>query len=477
MSTNREYRRGMQEEAHAGFGDAKPLDHRTPELICIDLFAGCGGLSLGLHQAGWHGLFAVERNPMAFETLRHNLIDGKAEHYASWPKWLPKSACSIQKLTKSYGEQLKALRGTVTLIAGGPPCQGFSYAGKRQKHDPRNQLYRSYMEVVALVRPKIVLLENVKGIASSFDLKRPERPGRAPEPYSKRIERALRKLRYDVRDFEVLASDYGVPQSRVRFIAVGINRDEFPEGTQAPDLVSILDSIRLPFLASHGLPQDRNVSCSDALSDLEYDTERLADSPDTKNYKAGKYAPATTGYQRLMRGTCASDSVADSHRFVKHRPEIVARFSKILSECPRGKNLPDSFRKELGIKKACIVPLDPNKPSSTLTTIPDDMIHYSQPRVMTVRECARLQSFPDWFEIREKYTTGGSRRKLECPRYTQVGNAVPPLLGEVLGRALASWVHGQKRDAASTCYANSSVLPIREEPPAGVKEPACEAVI
>lgn len=451
--------------------------HTPPDsLTHIDLFAGCGGLSLGLHQAGWHGLFAVERSPMAFGTLKHNLIDGPAKHYELWPEWLPKEACSIQKLTKDYRAKLRALRGTVTLIAGGPPCQGFSYAGKRQKHDHRNQLYRSYMEVVKLVRPKLVLLENVTGIASGFEKKRSGRLGRPPEPYSKRIERALGKLRYNVRDIEVLASDYGVPQSRVRFIAVGINKDLFPEGTEAPDLRKILDDLRLSFLASHGLPHDKAVSCSDALSDLEQDEQRLADCPDTKNYKSGTYATATTGYQRLMRGTIANDVIADSHRFVKHRPNIVARFSKILDECRRGKNLSDTFRKENGIKKACIVPLDPKKPSSTLTTIPDDMIHYSQPRVMTVRECARLQSFPDWFAIRDKYTTGGSRRKVECPRYTQVGNAVPPLLGEALGRALASWVNAQKMDPSRASHAKSSVLPMWDESPVALEEPACEAV-
>lgn len=406
----------------------------------IDLFAGCGGLSLGLHQAGWQGLFAIERSAMAFETFKYNLINGPENHYEQWPEWLPKESGSIQKLTKTYRAQLKALQRTVTLIAGGPPCQGFSHAGKRQKYDHRNQLYRSYIEVVELVRPAIVLLENVTGIASEFGKKTPGQLGRPPEPYSKRIKRALEKRRYVVRNAEVLASDYGVPQSRTRFIAVGINQDLFPEGVEAPDITSLLAKLRMSFLASHGLPQDKAVSCRDALSDLEHDEARLADSPDSKKYKAGKYADATTSYQKLMRGSIANDVIADSHRFVKHRPEIITRFRKILSECPRGKNLPDTFREANGIKKACIVPLDPKKPSSTLTTIPDDMIHYAQPRVLTVRESARLQSFPDWYQFKSKYTTGGSNRKKECPRYTQIGNAVPPLLGEAIGRALVEWI-------------------------------------
>jgi DNA (cytosine-5)-methyltransferase 1 len=423
--------------------------HSAPRaLTCIDLFAGCGGLSLGLHQAGWEGVFALERSPMAFETLNHNLVS-KPTHFPHWPSWFPREACSIQKLTKKYRLELKSLRGEVMLIAGGPPCQGFSYAGKRQKHDHRNQLYKSYLEVVGLVRPALVLLENVTGITREFGGKKKRGRGRPPMPYSKRIKRALeKKFGYEMCETEVLASDFGVPQSRVRFVAIGVDRSQFPRGSQAFDPDELLGKVRQALLTTHGLPVDRPISCREALSDLEYDDSNLADSPDTKSYKAGRYSAASTSYQRLMRGTARMGDIADSHRFVKHHQRIVARFTKIRLECPLGKNLPDDFRKRNGIKKACIVPLDPKKPAPTLTTIPDDMIHYGDSRVLTVRECARLQSFPDWFAIKNKYTTGGSRRKTECPRYTQVGNAVPPLLAEALGRALVAWVTSQAADKA-----------------------------
>lgn len=454
------------------------IAHKAPNtLTCIDLFAGCGGLSLGLHQAGWKGILAVERSPMAFETLKHNLIDSNRNHFPHWPEWFPKEACSIQKLTKTYSEQLKGLRGKVMLIAGGPPCQGFSYAGKRQKHDHRNQLYKSYIEVVGLVRPAMVLLENVMGIAREFGgKKKPGRLGRPPVPYSVRIKKALEeKFNYTMCDAEVLASDFGVPQSRTRFVAIGIDKTQFAEGCSAFSPHDVLNSIRKVLLNSHGLPLDRPVSCREALSDLEYVEGSLAESPDTKSYKAGKYAEATNNYQRLMRGTLAIGGVADSHRFVKHRPEIVERFRKILEMCTRGKNLSDDFKKENGIKKACIVPLDPEKPSSTLTTIPDDMIHYSQPRVLTVRECARLQSFPDWFAVKNKYTTGGRRRKVECPRYTQIGNAVPPLLAEALGRALASWIQAQLIVSSPAEAKPKSPLPF-SAPAMVVNDLVCEAV-
>jgi DNA (cytosine-5)-methyltransferase 1 len=126
----------------------------------------------------------------------------------------------------------------------------------------------------------------------------------------------------------------------------------------------------------------------------------------------------------------------NSLRLVNHRPETIERFAKILDSCRKGVTIPKDERDRLGIKKTVLVPLAPNQPSHTLTTIPDDMIHYSEPRIHTVREHARLQSFPDWFEFQGKYTTGGERRTKECPRYTQVGNAVPPLLAEALGETM-----------------------------------------
>jgi DNA (cytosine-5)-methyltransferase 1 len=93
----------------------------------------------------------------------------------------------------------------------------------------------------------------------------------------------------------------------------------------------------------------------------------------------------------------------------------------------------------LGMLKHRTVPMHPGKPAPTLTTLPDDILHYDEPRILTVREYARLQSFPDWFRFKGKYTTGGQSRRTECPRYTQVGNAVPPLLGRAIGDGLLSW--------------------------------------
>lgn len=126
------------------------------DLTYIDLFAGCGGLSLGLHNAGWKGLFAIEKSIDAFKTLRHNLIDNK--NHFNWPDWLPKENLEINKVLEDYKDQLKSLRDCVDLVAGGPPCQGFSTAGRRKEDDVRNGLIKSYLRFIMHVRPKIIFL-------------------------------------------------------------------------------------------------------------------------------------------------------------------------------------------------------------------------------------------------------------------------------------------------------------------------------
>jgi DNA (cytosine-5)-methyltransferase 1 len=385
---------------------------------------------------------------MAFQTLRYNLIDGEPSHFDSWPSWFPKEPCSIQRFTENYAEKLIALQDQVTLVAGGPPCQGFSYAGKRQKHDYRNQLYRSYLEVVRLVRPSLVLLENVSGIRLHFGGKPRWRrkPGRPQIPYSERIKQGLVSLGYQVFETEVTASDFGVPQSRVRYVAVGIDLAKF-QGHGDSNPFGFLAEIRAQMLAEKGLGADRPISCKEAIGDLEYNSSLITESPDTKGFFNGLYQDASSSYQTLMRGSMRTGTPADSHRFVNHTHEVSKRFGRILRDCPKGKQISDQYRLKHGIKKSCTTPLHPERPATTLTTLPDDIIHYSQPRVLTARESARLQSFPDWFEFKSKYTTGGPERKTECPRYTQIGNAVPPLLGEALGRALIRWLESVACDS------------------------------
>jgi DNA (cytosine-5)-methyltransferase 1 len=129
-------------------------------------------------------------------------------------------------------------------------------------------------------------------------------------------------------------------------------------------------------------------------------------------------------------------AIADSHRFANHLPSTVEKFAWFQANCSKGKRIPIAERGQYANKKHAVQILHPNSVGPTVTTLPDDYLHYSEPRILTVREMARLQTFPDWYSFKGKYTTGGESRSKECPRYTQVGNAVPPLLAEALGLAL-----------------------------------------
>ncbi|MCR4311887.1 MAG: DNA cytosine methyltransferase, partial [Candidatus Uhrbacteria bacterium] len=132
----------------------------------IDLFAGCGGISLGLFHAGWHGLFAIEKDKMAFGTLQKNLIL-KKDHF-NWPMWLPQTEHDIKEVMKNYRSELENIKGKVDLVVGGPPCQGFSMAGKRNEGDKRNKLIDAYVEFIEIVKPKMLFFENVKGFTIGF---------------------------------------------------------------------------------------------------------------------------------------------------------------------------------------------------------------------------------------------------------------------------------------------------------------------
>ena len=180
----------------------------------IDLFAGCGGLSLGLYNAGWHGLFAVEKNTDAFLTLENNLIKKKA-HYA-WPQWLEKSSLDIYEVIKKHSEQLRQLQGHVDLVVGGPPCQGFSMAGSRKANDARNQLFMAYLEFIQLVKPNTLVFENVHGFTVAF----PDDEGKKGDAYSKKITDALKEQGYQALGKLIDMSEYGVPQRRKRYILV-----------------------------------------------------------------------------------------------------------------------------------------------------------------------------------------------------------------------------------------------------------------
>jgi len=395
----------------------------------IDLFSGCGGLSLGLGQAGWKGLFAVEKDPMAFSTFKHNMIDGRYAHF-NWPQWLPQEATTIQNILKKYPSELAKLKGKVDLIAGGPPCQGFSLAGMRNVKDPRNKMSQEYIKMVDIIRPKYLVLENVRGFNAAFK----NAKGKANKlPYSEIVQADIEQLGYKVFKDYVHSNEFGVPQQRTRFIMIGIRNDISSDNI---DPFHALNILRESFLKEKGLAG--TVTVKDAISDME--TVRRGaklinhSGPEQNGFKKLDYVrpKKLSEYQSLMRKGL-NGMKPNSMRLARHRESTIEKFKLIQDICRPGFVLNDMEKEIIGTKKQAICVLDPKKPSKTLTTLPDDILHYSEPRILTVRESARIQSFPDDFEFKGKYTTGGKERTKECPRYTQVGNAVPPLVGEALG--------------------------------------------
>ena len=171
----------------------KSTKTKAPTPTFVDVFAGCGGLSLGLMEAGWKGLFAIEKDVHAFATLKANLLDGDDGTRFEWPKWLPKTARDINAVLREHRDELRALKGQIDLLVGGPPCQGFSTGGTEDPEDPRNMLFKRYIKLVGLLQPRLVLLENVRGISAEF-VGNDEQAAR--EPHSEKIRRALERRGY-----------------------------------------------------------------------------------------------------------------------------------------------------------------------------------------------------------------------------------------------------------------------------------------
>lgn len=411
-------------------------EHKVSALSFADVFAGCGGLSLGLTTAGWKGRFAIEKSSDAFDTLKTNLVVGSGERF-DWPEWFPQEATTTSDFLKTHGEKLRQLHGQIDLLAGGPPCQGFSFAGRRTHSDPRNALTEDYLQIVEKLEPRFLLIENVRGFTVPF--KKHADADCDDKPYSERVISRIKELGYMTYSKLVDLSSYGVPQSRKRFIIIAIRNGDTAKarlGGQSP--FDLLESKREHFLASKGLPHSRPISVSEAIGDLVVRGQELVDCLDSsiKGYKQVKLPKQNplSPFIKLMRKDV--EGTPDSLRLPKHSAKTIEQFVKISAIGQRGKTLDDDSRKLLGIKKHAITPLDAAQPSATITTLPDDIIHYSEPRILTVRENARIQTFPDWYRFKGNYTTGGIKRKNQCPRYTQVGNAVPPLFAEAMGRLL-----------------------------------------
>jgi DNA (cytosine-5)-methyltransferase 1 len=338
----------------------------------LDLFSGAGGLSLGLSNAGWKPLAAVDQWPDAVATYRRNFSGHEI------------ADMDIRDLTAARLATL--LDDDPEWIVGGPPCQGFSTVGKRVRHDPRNLLVREFHRIVKTVRPAGFVIENVLGLK---DMR-----------FEGGVIELFGDLGYDVSFHVLRAADHGIPQLRRRVVFVGHQTQGFfrrPERTHR---------------------EDEFLTVWDAIGDLpEVGPGETATSYDK---------PATNAYQRLMRE--GSDRL-QGHTVSNHPPHLVRAISFI----PDGGNrrsIPDEYQPASGFHNsysrlssrhpAVAVTSNMGKPSATRC------VHPFQDRGLTAREGARLQSFPDrfWFEA------GVTSQRL------QIANAVPPMLGEMLGRRL-----------------------------------------
>ena len=233
----------------------------------------------------------------------------------------------------------------------------------------------------------------------------------------------LKKLGYKDAEARVLDfSKFGVPQERKRCIIVATRNGK------ASQFFEQLETNSAVFLKSKKLKFRQDLES--AISDIQRKHGEI-ESPDMKNFMAGIYSDQPpTPYQELMR---ARPSVnPDSHRFAKHTPAVEKKFEAVIKYDLNSVQVQQQFN----TRKSSTKLLKPDRPTPTLTTLPDDYVHYCEPRILTVREYARIQSFPDWYEFKGKYTTGGARRKIEVPRYSQIGNAIPPLFAEQAGLAM-----------------------------------------
>lgn len=431
----------------------------------VDLFAGCGGLSLGFENAGFVPIFVNEINKDALDTYllnRHHSLGGL--RFSENPDLHCNDAQDLKgKRLKKLVSDLQAIRSidyrlekgniksgtgsTLDILAGGPPCQGFSGIGIRRSYDvhrkdiPSNHLYGRMAQIIRVLRPRIFLFENVRGLLNSRWTKR------GNDFIWPDVKAEFQKISgYDVRWSLVYAKDYGVPQNRPRVLLVGIRKD-ISRTSAVADMLCLSndpeDAVACGFLP---VPKARDYpNLEDLLGDLEDPTIgsalRNQEFPEgtfgTSNYPR---LPISGSIQEKLRAAPSwlptqSVSLTDQE-YSKHRLSVVQKFDYMLQNEGR---IPAHFKTKKFSQRLLPRRWGEHGPNITATSLPDDYVHYSQPRVLTVREWARLQLFPDWYLFSGKRTTGGIRRAgnpiegifdREVPKYTQIGNAVPVGLAE-----------------------------------------------
>lgn len=405
---------------------------RRPALTFVDLFAGCGGLSLGFEFAGWSPVLATEISPEARATYMAN----RSHLRDPVPVVLGETRELLGKFEELTGELAKTNHlKDVDAVVGGPPCQGYSGIGYRRtfrnvsrQEVPSNFLFLEMVAIIKLLRPKVFLFENVRGILTS----RWTPAGHKGEIWNE-VRTAFTSIKDYYTGFDVLhAKAYGVPQNRPRVFLVGIRRDLGFE----PDPEGVASGL-LP------RPRFRPPDPEELLSDLvdrDYQPGLV-----TVVYPRDPKNPVQNWFRTHNGVVSRKGDPLFEHEYSNHSPRIVDKFQHMIAHG----TIPDEYATKKFAQR--VIPRKWGKlgPTITATSLPDDYVHYSQPRSLTVREWARLQTFPDWYRFSGKRTTGGRRRAgdpssgkwaREVPRYTQIGNAVPVILARAIGEHLRSLI-------------------------------------
>lgn len=372
----------------------------------IDLFAGAGGLSLGFEQAGFDVCLAIEKDTWACETYKENHNNKNIVE------------ADITTLPDAFFSKYK---GKVDLVMGGPPCQGFSIAAsnRRKENDERNVLYKQFLRVVQLTNPSIVLIENVK----EFEKYRIQNGMRIVDD----ISCFLNDLGYFCTFKVINCRNYGVPQDRRRFFLLAVKQELLNCQVDLVDILSIYEQPEITF--------------NDAISDLPIVKAKQFPEDYIMSYdKAPRNA-----FQKHMRGECIS---LYNHIPMQHTSKTVQKFEFLLTN--RNSQLPDELKpcvrggtKEIShaVYSQNYRIIDGDKVSPTITaSFYSSFIHPFQPRNITVREAARIQTFPDSFVFKGKKTTlskkllekKGVYEELHLDQFNQVGNAVPPIMANHL---------------------------------------------
>ena len=343
----------------------------------VDLFCGCGGLSKGFEEAGYNILVGVDFEQSALNTYNHNGAVGLRLDLSE---------------PESFDAIVDAVDGRlVDIIIGGPPCQGFSLTGPRNIDDQRNKLYLAMIETVRRFKPKAFLIENVPGMANLYG-------GAVKEE----IIRRFTQMGYKVSCKIVCAADYGVPQIRKRLVFIGL-RDS---------------KVSYEFPVPYRLP-DNYLTCEDAISDLPALVDTLGE-------EVGKYEmEPLNDFQKLMRGACTT---LYNHTAINHK-QFVKDVIALVPDGGNYKDLPSGVGESRTFHMAW-TRLNSKKPARTVDTGHRNLFHYKYNRCPTVRESARIQTFPDDFVF---LGNRGQQNK-------QVGNAVPVLMAKALATKLLDYM-------------------------------------